>query len=360
MHPPLPDQLHPVRVLTLSAVEYHDRVAALIPTANGHTVLSVGALTASRSRDTLNPCVRACPTLCACPDVSDLEVSRTAILGNCRWIAPPERLQEEISRGAHNSAAGPQGPGGQGQQDQDACPERLPAAPGRLHTRVHDYPEEAEFGPAKGGTGSTVLPGRGHGLHPGGRSQPPGTLDGSGPRRTSQGSAWRSLQDHSRHAGHSGREEPQAGAQPVRREEGEVMPRKGPAPKRPVMVDPVYGSPLVSQLVSKILLDGKKTIAQGIVYTAMEGTRTKSGVDPVQTLKRALDNVRPSLEVKSRRVGGATYQVPVEVKPARATTLAMRWLVTFARQRREKTMSERLMNEILDASNGLGAAVKRR
>jgi small subunit ribosomal protein S7 len=138
------------------------------------------------------------------------------------------------------------------------------------------------------------------------------------------------------------------------------MPRKGPAPKRPVMVDPVYGSPLVSQLVSKILLDGKKTIAQGIVYTAMEGTRTKSGVDPVQTLKRALDNVRPSLEVKSRRVGGATYQVPVDVKPARATTLAMRWLVAFARQRREKTMAERLMNELLDASNGLGAAVKRR
>jgi len=126
------------------------------------------------------------------------------------------------------------------------------------------------------------------------------------------------------------------------------------------MVDPVYGSPLVSQLVSKILHNGKKTIAQSIVYTALEGTRTKSGVDPVQTLKRALDNVRPSLEVKSRRVGGATYQVPVEVKPARATTLAMRWLVTYARQRREKTMADRLMNELLDASNGLGAAVKRR
>ena len=109
-----------------------------------------------------------------------------------------------------------------------------------------------------------------------------------------------------------------------------------------------------------VLLDGKKTIAQGIVYTAMEGTRTKTGIDPVQTLKRALDNVRPALEVKSRRVGGATYQVPVEVKPNRSTTLAMRWLVSFARQRREKTMSERLMNEILDASNGLGAAVKRR
>ncbi|HYI59817.1 MAG TPA: 30S ribosomal protein S7 [Microlunatus sp.] len=138
------------------------------------------------------------------------------------------------------------------------------------------------------------------------------------------------------------------------------MPRKGPAPKRPVMVDPVYGSPLVSQLVSKILLDGKKTVAQNIVYTAMEGTRTKTGIDPVQTLKRALDNVKPALEVKSRRVGGATYQVPVEVKPPRANTLAMRWLVHFARLRREKTMSERLMNELLDASNGLGAAVKRR
>ncbi len=138
------------------------------------------------------------------------------------------------------------------------------------------------------------------------------------------------------------------------------MPRKGPAPKRQVVVDPVYGSPLVSQLVSKILLDGKKTVAQGIVYTALEGTREKTGIDPVQTLKKALDNVRPAVEVRSRRVGGATYQVPVEVKPARANTLAMRWLVSYARERREKTMSERLMNEILDASNGLGASVKKR
>ncbi len=138
------------------------------------------------------------------------------------------------------------------------------------------------------------------------------------------------------------------------------MPRKGPAPKRPIVVDPVYGSPLVSQLVSKILLDGKKTTAQNIVYGALEGTRTKTGVDPVQTLKKALDNIRPAVEVKSRRVGGATYQVPVEVKPARATTLAMRWLVGYSRQRREKTMTERLMNELLDASNGLGASVKKR
>ena len=138
------------------------------------------------------------------------------------------------------------------------------------------------------------------------------------------------------------------------------MPRKGPAPKRPIVVDPVYGSPLVSQLVSKILLDGKKTVAQSIVYDALEGTRAKTGTDPVQTLKRALDNVKPSVEVKSRRVGGATYQGPIEVKPGRQTTLALRWLVSFSRARREKTMTERLMNEILDASNGLGASVKRR
>ena len=138
------------------------------------------------------------------------------------------------------------------------------------------------------------------------------------------------------------------------------MPRKGPAPKRPIVVDPVYASPVVTQLVNKILLHGKKSTAESIVYGALEGCREKTGTDPVQTLRRALDNVRPTLEVRSRRVGGATYQVPVEVKPARANTLALRWLVGYSRARREKTMTERLMNEILDASNGLGAAVKKR
>ncbi len=138
------------------------------------------------------------------------------------------------------------------------------------------------------------------------------------------------------------------------------MPRKGPAPKRPLHIDPVYQSPLVTQLVNKILLDGKKSIAETIVYGALEGAKEKSGTDPVLLLKRALDNIKPTLEVKSRRVGGATYQVPIEVKPNRAVTLSLRWLVGYSRQRREKTMTERLMNEILDASNGLGAAVKRR
>ncbi|MFD6453046.1 30S ribosomal protein S7 [Nocardia sp. NPDC060220] len=138
------------------------------------------------------------------------------------------------------------------------------------------------------------------------------------------------------------------------------MPRKGPAPKRPLINDPVYGSPLVTQLVNKILMDGKKSTAERIVYGAMEGLREKTGTDPVVTLKRALDNVKPALEVKPRRVGGATYQVPVEVRPGRANTLALRWLVSYSRARREKTMVERLANELLDASNGLGAAVKRR
>jgi small subunit ribosomal protein S7 len=138
------------------------------------------------------------------------------------------------------------------------------------------------------------------------------------------------------------------------------MPRKGPAIKRQLVTDPVYGSPLVTALVSKILRSGKRSLAERIVYGALEGCREKTGNDPVVTLKRALDNVKPTLEVKSRRVGGATYQVPVEVRAPRSTTLGLRWLVSYSRQRREKTMTERLMNELLDASNGLGASVKRR
>jgi len=138
------------------------------------------------------------------------------------------------------------------------------------------------------------------------------------------------------------------------------MPRKGPAVKSPVIADPVYNSPIVTALINKILLHGKRSTAEAIVYQAMENIREKTQVDPIITLKRALDNIKPQIEVKSRRVGGATYQVPVEVKSGRATTLALRWLVDFSRQRREKSMAERLTNELIDASNGLGAAVKRR
>ena len=138
------------------------------------------------------------------------------------------------------------------------------------------------------------------------------------------------------------------------------MPRKGPAPRRDLVADPVHRSVLVTQLVNKVMLSGKRSLAERIVYDAMSIVETKSGEDSLAVVKRAIENVKPPLEVKSRRVGGATYQVPVEVRGPRSMTLALRWLVSYSAARREKTMAERLMNEILDASNGLGAAVKRR
>jgi small subunit ribosomal protein S7 len=124
--------------------------------------------------------------------------------------------------------------------------------------------------------------------------------------------------------------------------------------------DPVYRSTAVTQLVNKVLQRGKRSTAERIVYAALSTVEQKTGSEPVGTLKRAIENVRPQLEVRSRRVGGATYQVPVEVRPRRANTLAMRWLVNYSRDRRERTMAERLANEIMDASNGIGSSVKRR
>ena len=138
------------------------------------------------------------------------------------------------------------------------------------------------------------------------------------------------------------------------------MPRKGPAPRRDLMPDPVYRQLLVTQIVNKVLTRGKRSIAEKIVYDALDIIKDKTSGDPIATLKRAIENVKPALEVKSRRVGGATYQVPMEVRPRRATTLAIRWLVGYSRQRREKTMAQRLANELLDASNAIGASVKRK
>jgi small subunit ribosomal protein S7 len=126
------------------------------------------------------------------------------------------------------------------------------------------------------------------------------------------------------------------------------------------MPDPIYRSVLVTQLVNKVLSRGKRSLAERLVYDSLEIIKDKTGTEPVATLKRAVENTKPQLEVKSRRVGGATYQVPVEVRPRRATTLSIRWLVGYSRQRREKTMAQRLANELLDASNAVGAAVKRR
>ncbi len=138
------------------------------------------------------------------------------------------------------------------------------------------------------------------------------------------------------------------------------MPRKGPPPRRELMPDPIYRSVLVTQFVNKVLVRGKRSTAERIVYGALDIIKDKTGAEPVATLKRAMDNVKPQLEVKSRRVGGATYQVPIEVRPRRANTLAIRWAIGYSRQRREKSMALRLANELLDASNGIGASVKRR
>ncbi len=138
------------------------------------------------------------------------------------------------------------------------------------------------------------------------------------------------------------------------------MPRKGPARRREIRPDPVYNSVLVTQIQNRIMTRGKKGLADGIVYEALGRVGDRTGRDPLPVLKKAVDNIRPLLEVRSRRVGGATYQVPVEVQARRGTTLAIRWLVTFARRRRERNMSERLAGEILDASGGAGAAAKRR
>ncbi len=138
------------------------------------------------------------------------------------------------------------------------------------------------------------------------------------------------------------------------------MPRKGPAVKREIEPDPIYQNQLVTQLINKVLLSGKRSLAERIVYKALEDISERTANDPAITLKRAVESVRPLLEVKSRRVGGASYQVPVEVRPNRGTTLALRWLVNYSRARREHSMAERLVGEIMDASNGQGSSVKRR
>ena len=137
------------------------------------------------------------------------------------------------------------------------------------------------------------------------------------------------------------------------------MPRRGNVPKREVLPDPVYGSVLVTKLVNSVMLDGKKGVAQKVVYAAFDQIKEKTEKDPTEVFTQAMENIMPSLEVKARRVGGANYQVPMEVRPARRQTLGLRWLTTYARKRGEKTMKERLAGEIMDAANGTGAAVKK-
>ncbi len=142
--------------------------------------------------------------------------------------------------------------------------------------------------------------------------------------------------------------------------EGSIMPRRGNVAKREVLADPVYNSEMVSRLINNIMLDGKKGVAQKIVYGAFEIVNEKTGKDPLEAFNEALENIMPLLEVKARRVGGATYQVPMEVRPERKQTLGLRWLTNYSRQRNERTMKERLAGEIMDAMNGQGGACKKR
>ena len=138
------------------------------------------------------------------------------------------------------------------------------------------------------------------------------------------------------------------------------MPRRGNVPKREILPDPIYNSVLVTKLVNSIMLDGKKGVAQKVVYGAFDMVKEQTGKDPLEVFTTAMDNIMPSLEVKARRVGGATYQVPMDVRPVRRQTLGLRWLTTYSRARSEKTMKERLAGEIMDAANNTGAAVKKR
>ena len=138
------------------------------------------------------------------------------------------------------------------------------------------------------------------------------------------------------------------------------MPRRGNVPKREILPDPMYNSVLVTRLINNVMLDGKKGVAQKVVYGAFDIVQEKTGKEPVEAFTEAMENIMPSLEVKARRVGGATYQVPIEVRPERRQTLGLRWLTAYARNRGEKTMKERLAGEIMDAANGVGGAVKKR
>src|SRR6266508_783255 len=245
-------------------------------------------------------------------------------------------------------------------QDEDARAPRCAAEARGLHARLHDDPEEAELGAAEGGARSPDEQHGGHHLHPRRGPQPAGALGRADPRRPGQGPAGDPLQGHPRSAGHGGGLRPPPGPLQVRGQEELAMPRRAEVQVRVPEADPVYDSRLVAQLVNSVMRDGKKSTAEHVVYKALERVGERTGKPPVEVLEQAVKSVTPVLEVRSRRVGGANYQVPVEVPQRRARTLAIRWLVNFARERREKHMDEKLAAEILDALNQQGGAFKRK
>src|SRR5262245_14292365 len=275
-----------------------------------------------------------------------------------------------MHRRAEHQSARPQGTNPQEEEDVDAGPEvgpgaqearRRSAASRRLHARGHGHAEEAELGSSEDREGSTHQRARGDQLHPGRGPQPPGALGCARPRRPRQGSSGRPLQGRPRCARRRRRLGSQAGPLAVR-SQGELarMPRRNQATIRLLEPDSVYRSRLVQQVVNKVMQDGKKSLAEQITYDALALVGERTGNSPVEELENSIKQLTPVLEVRSRRVGGATYQVPVEVPARRARTLAVRWLVEFARARNEKSMAERLANEILDASKQQGNAWKRK
>src|SRR5919204_3985616 len=245
-------------------------------------------------------------------------------------------------------------------EGEDPCPSRRAAEARCLYTRVYDDPEEAEFGAAQGRPRAADERDGGRRLHPGRGAQPPGALGRPDPRRPRPRPAGIPVQGDSRRPRRGRRRRPAQGPFQVRRQERFVMPRRAEIPVRELTPDPVHNSRLVSQVINRVMTRGKKSVAEKIVYDALDRVGEQTGKPPVEVLEQAIKTITPVLEVRSRRVGGANYQVPVEVPQRRARTLAVRWLVTYSRDRREKHMEEKLAGEILDALNQQGGAFKRK
>src|SRR5215204_2403536 len=276
-----------------------------------------------------------------------------------RAHTPPISRETQETPRADNQPARPQGPADAAVEDQDAGAAWCPAEAGGLHARLHHHPEKAELGAAQGRARPADERDGGHDVHPRRGAQPAGALRGVDPRRPRQGPAGHPLQGHPRRTGHGRSLGPQAGPVEVRSQE-ELMPRRADITPRELEADPVHGSKLVTQFINAVMLDGKRSTAERLVYDALAIVSEKTGKPPVEALEAAVKTVTPVLEVRSRRVGGANYQVPVEVPQRRGRTLALRWLVTFSRDRREKHMSDKLAGEILDALESQGNAFKRK
>src|SRR6266568_1403112 len=270
---------------------------------------------------------------------------------------------------ADSQSVGAQCPGSPARQEQGARARRLAAEARRMHAGVYDHAEEAQLGAAQGRQGAPHQRIRGDQLHRRRGPQPAGALGGADPRRPGEGLAGRALPHRARQPRYPGRQGPQARALQIRRQEAQgrvvpiqrsSMPRRREIPKREIQPDPKYGNAEVAKFVNVLMTRGKKSIAEHIVYGAFDTIKSKTGKDPLEVFSQAVQNVKPMVEVKSRRVGGANYQVPVEVRPVRRAALSMRWIREAAQKRGEKSMDGRLAGELMEAAEGRGGAMKRR